>query len=81
MCAEFSRHVGQPPIAYQAMIRARRATLLLRNFELTVGDVARQVGYVEPGYFAKMFRRKIGVSPSDYRASFLAKAASALRDR
>ena len=76
LCAEFSRYVGQPPIAYQATIRIRRAALLLRNFELTVGDVARQVGYEEPGYFAKVFRRKMGVSPSDYRTSFLASASA-----
>jgi len=72
LCVEFSRYVGQPPIAYQATIRLRRAALLLRNFELTVGDVARQVGYEEPGYFAKVFRRRMGVSPSDYRSSFFA---------
>ena len=53
LCALFLRHVGQPPIDYQATIRVRRAALLLRNFELTVSDVARQVGYDEPGYFSQ----------------------------
>jgi len=72
LCAQFSRHIGQPPIDYQAGIRVRRAALLLRNFELTVSDVARQVGYDEPGYFSKVFRRRMGVSPSDYRANLLA---------
>lgn len=30
-------------------------------------DVALEVGYANPSYFARLFRRETGLSPSDYR--------------
>lgn len=36
--------------------------------ELSVADVARRVGYDDPLYFSRVFRRHVGMSPSHYRA-------------
>jgi AraC-like DNA-binding protein len=36
--------------------------------ELGVADVARRVGYDDPLYFSRVFRRQVGMSPSRYRA-------------
>jgi AraC-like DNA-binding protein len=49
-------------------VRMDRAAELLMTRSLTVRDVARRVGYRQPAQFAKAFRRRHGVSPSDYRA-------------
>lgn len=49
--------------------RMNRASELLRNPELSVGDVSRSVGYGDPFLFSKMFKKTIGVSPRQYRAN------------
>jgi AraC-like DNA-binding protein len=49
--------------------RMDRARELLREGELSVKQVASAVGYANGNYFAKVFRRVSGQSPSAYRAS------------
>jgi AraC family transcriptional regulator of adaptative response / methylphosphotriester-DNA alkyltransferase methyltransferase len=50
-------------------VRMDRAAELLAHPEMTVRDVAQRVGYRQPAQFAKAFRRRKGVAPSDYRAA------------
>jgi AraC family transcriptional regulator, regulatory protein of adaptative response / methylphosphotriester-DNA alkyltransferase methyltransferase len=44
----------------------KAAELLSRNHS-TIRDVANSVGYRQPAQFAKAFRARHGVSPSEYR--------------
>jgi AraC family transcriptional regulator of adaptative response / methylphosphotriester-DNA alkyltransferase methyltransferase len=46
-----------------------RAAELLARRGVTVREVAHRVGYRQPAQFAKAFRRKKGVAPSDFRAA------------
>jgi len=48
-------------------IKMQRAQLLLREPDLSVAQVARRVGYGDPFYFSKVFRRAVGSSPSQWR--------------
>jgi len=50
-------------------VRMERAAQMLAQKDLTVREVARQVGYRQPAQFAKAFRRRHGVSPSEYRVA------------
>lgn len=50
-------------------LRVQRAALLLGRYPLPVRTIAEQVGYRQPGQFAKTFRRYMGASPSELRAS------------
>jgi len=43
----------------------------------TIGQVARDVGYVDPGAFRKVFQKVAGLSPGDYRRRFGAAVAAA----
>lgn len=56
--------IRQHLIAY----RMRRAGELLSATALSVGDIARSVGYDDPLLFSKMFRKTMGTSPSGYRS-------------
>lgn len=49
-------------------VRMEHAALLLADPDLTIREVARQVGYRQPAQFAKAFRRHTGVAPSEHRA-------------
>jgi AraC family transcriptional regulator, regulatory protein of adaptative response / methylphosphotriester-DNA alkyltransferase methyltransferase len=50
-------------------VRMDRAADLLARRRLTVREVAQRVGYRQPAQFAKAFRRRTGVAPSDFRAA------------
>ena len=50
----------------RVMVEAAR---LLRFTELTVGQVAFEVGFEDPFHFSRAFKRARGVAPSDYRMS------------
>lgn len=67
LSALFKNAVGLPPQQYLLKYRMERASELLKRGKLTVGEVARSVGYHDALLFSKMFRKTIGVSPSDYR--------------
>ena len=47
-------------------LRVNRAKELLSHGELTVGEVARMVGYDDQNYFSRIFRDNVGCSPMKY---------------
>ncbi len=50
-----------------AKVRMRKAAEMLEDSRLTVGQVARRVGYRQQAQFAKAFRRQYGAAPAEYR--------------
>lgn len=59
---------GKPPIAYLTMLRAERMAHLLRATDLPVSAIARQVGWSDADFASRQFRRRVGVTPTRYRA-------------
>jgi AraC-like DNA-binding protein len=59
---------GTTMVGYLTEQRLQQAELLLRNTDRTVADIANYVGYAHLGYFARAFRRKYGINPSDCRS-------------
>ncbi len=57
----FSEHVNR--------LRIERAVILLTGSELSLADVAGQVGFEDQSYFTKVFKRIMGISPGRYRES------------
>jgi ligand-binding sensor domain-containing protein/signal transduction histidine kinase/DNA-binding response OmpR family regulator len=47
-------------------IRLKKAVTLLQNQELTVAEIAMEVGYSDPKYFSKIFKKYYGKLPSAY---------------
>ncbi|MGM9626357.1 MAG: helix-turn-helix domain-containing protein [Eubacteriales bacterium] len=43
-----------------------RAKDLLLSGQYTISDAAREVGFSDPNYFARIFRSKEGISPSEF---------------
>lgn len=52
---------------YLTELRMNEAKKLLRDGRHTVSDVAQMVGYDNGNYFAKVFRKRIGIPPSHFR--------------
>lgn len=65
LCRLFSEHLGTTFVEYLTRYRIRRATSLLREEGLSVKETSRRVGFQDPNYFSRIFRRYTGVSPSE----------------
>lgn len=52
---------------YITMIRMRQAGRMLENGNLTLKEVALACGYTDPFYFSRVFKKQMGLSPSDYK--------------
>lgn len=52
---------------YQVDIRMKRALELLVNTQRPISRIADSVGYGDAGYFARLFRQRMGYSPSQIR--------------
>ncbi len=68
---------GKSPIAYLTMLRTERMAGLLRTTDAPIAVIAREVGWGDPDFAARQFRRSVGVSPSSYRASSRTQAPQA----
>lgn len=66
--ALFKRQVGFPALRYQTQLRMSRARELLDTTDLTIANIARQVGYEDAFYFSRQFRSVHGTSALRYRA-------------
>lgn len=64
----FLAHTGFTVMAYVNFIRLTKAAQMLRRTDLSVLDIALSVGFDSHEGFAKAFRKKYGVSPSEYRS-------------
>ena len=66
----FRQATGQTPLAYVHDLRIEHARNLLERNRLPVSEVAERVGYSEVAYFRRLFKRKVGLSPGEYRRRF-----------
>lgn len=67
----FQEIFGTTVIGYLTQKRLEQAELLLRGNRLSVAEVANSVGYTHLGYFAKVFKRQFGITPSECLAGRL----------
>lgn len=66
-----SKTTGMSPQSHLNDIRLSRAEFLMSNRQLSVGDIARSVGYEDPAHFSKAFRQKYGMPPTLFRRQAL----------
>jgi transcriptional regulator GlxA family with amidase domain len=76
----FTKATGLSPLAYVHSLRLEEAKQILETEELSIETVAAQVGYEDASFFGRLFRRKVGLTPAQYRRRF-AFLGRALRSR
>ncbi|MFL6600887.1 MAG: helix-turn-helix domain-containing protein [Steroidobacteraceae bacterium] len=79
-CREFKAAFDVTFVEYVANHRVSEAKRLLANPNMSVTDVAAAVGFEDPSYFTRVFRKQAGISPSEYRAGSLARAVGSPGD-
>jgi signal transduction histidine kinase/ligand-binding sensor domain-containing protein/DNA-binding response OmpR family regulator len=60
---------GKSPVDFIRTLRMKRAAQLLEKSQLNVSEIAYQVGFNNPKYFAKCFKSEFNVLPSMYKKS------------
>lgn len=65
----FQKWTGLPPQEWILTERLHQACLLLRSSGLEIHEVGRRVGIPDPYYFSRIFRQRIGATPTKYRRS------------
>ncbi len=64
----FTKQVGENPSSYLIRLRINKAKQLLINDKgLTVKQIGEIVGYTEPAYFSRIFKKYTGQRPSEFR--------------
>lgn len=65
------REMGITPQAFLQTKLIDRAKSLLASQELTINEIAEELGFSYPNHFARLFRQKTGMSPSAFRKQLL----------
>ncbi|MGG1598273.1 response regulator transcription factor [Paenibacillus naphthalenovorans] len=63
----FKKVTGESFIDYMLQLRVEKAKELFRQTNLKIYEVAEAVGFQDPKYFTKSFKRITGVSPNQYK--------------
>ncbi|MDG0793462.1 AraC family transcriptional regulator [Cohnella ginsengisoli] len=64
----FKQETGFPPIDYYLRLKMQKAGQLLSLTGMSVKEIAAAVGFGDPYYFSRMFKKLMGASPTDYRS-------------
>lgn len=67
----FKQLKGMSPKQYCLHMQIEKAKELLGSEELCIHEVAERVGMADSHYFSRIFAKKVGVSPSEYREKIL----------
>jgi len=58
------------PLEYVHTIRLEEAKQMLESTEQSIEAIANEVGYEDAGFFSRLFRRKVNLTPAQYRRRF-----------
>lgn len=63
----FKEMLSTSPQQFLLNYRMKRASELIKETELSIGDISRSIGYEDPFVFSKIFKKVFGMCPRDYR--------------
>lgn len=66
----FQQATGMSPLEYVHTLRLEEAKQMLESSDDPVEAIANEVGYEDAGFFGRLFRRQVSLSPAQYRRRF-----------
>lgn len=63
----FRKTYNASPLEYIIDLRINHACMLLRSTGMTVSETAKKCGFDDVNYFSRLFKKRMGISPSGYR--------------
>ena len=68
----FKQYTNSTPAQYLLSLRIHNAKVLLESTNYNVTEISNIIGYENPLYFSRIFKKQIGFSPSEYRKKIFA---------
>lgn len=65
--SKIKTETGMTPVDLVRHICLLRAQKLIKNSNETLSQIAYSVGFSDPKYFSKVFKKEVGMTPSEYR--------------
>ena len=66
----FKKRAKKSLVEYLNETRIRHAKAILENETLSVGEIALKVGFSDINYFSRIFKREVGMTPTEFRRAF-----------
>ena len=66
----FEQATGMSPLEYVQTLRLEEAKQMLEATNEPIEAIANEVGYEDAGFFARLFRRSVNLTPGQYRKRF-----------
>ena len=63
----FARKTGQNFTEYVTLFKLKKACELLADSDMNINEIADSLGFTDARYFSKLFRKKMGLKPTEYR--------------
>ena len=65
--ALFTRKTGQSFNEYVSLYKIKKSCELLSGSNMNINEIADTLGFTDARYFSKLFRKKMGIKPTEYR--------------
>ncbi len=67
MSRQFRQFTGMTPVGYIRNFRFAKAVEMLKDPAAAISEIAFEVGYDDPCYFTRQFKKLLNMNPSEYR--------------
>lgn len=64
---QLKRVTGMTPNEYVLSMKMNKSRCLLEDNNLTIAEIAYQMGFSNPAYFSKCFKKQFGITPQEYK--------------
>ena len=63
----FKEETGENFIEYLTGLRINKAKQLITGSDMSMKEICTEVGYSDPNYFSRIFKKNVGVTPTEYK--------------
>lgn len=65
----FKESVGKNFVDYLTELRIEKSKNMLKDLGISIKEICNEIGYCDPNYFSKIFKKATGMTPTEYRTN------------